>query len=453
MLNRKLELVSVALAALVLSLYSTPSFADSQARIVRLSSVDGNVQIDRNTGQGFERAFLNLPVTQGVKLRIKGEGRAEIEFEDGSTLRIASDTQVDFPQLSLLESGSKASSVNVAVGTAYVNFAGAKDDQLTLTFGREKLAFNHPAHLRVELGHIDSAVAVFKGDVQIEAPSGNLALNKNQTASFDFRKDDKCEVAKNIEPNPYDEWDKAQEKYHQRYTVASNSYSPFAYGSSDLAYYGNFFNAAGYGMMWQPYFAGAGWDPFMDGAWAFSPGMGYGWVSAYPWGWTPYHYGSWMFLPGHGWAWQPGGAWSGFASVPRVVNPPHNFVMPQAPTGAGRGTIVVNRGPVSTLAGGSTNKLVVRNNSAGLGIPRGSVDHLTKVSESVQQGGQVTTKIHSAPMAAPISSRSSSASSSPAGNSRNGQSVSRPNSPGPRSMPSPSAAPRSGTGQTRPASR
>jgi hypothetical protein len=444
MSKRMLEAVPVALVALFLSLYSTPSFAD--ARIVRLSSVEGNVQIDRNTGQGFERAFLNLPVTQGVKLRIRGEGRAEIEFEDGSTLRIASDTQVEFPELSLLESGGKNSRVNVATGTAYVNFEGAKDDQLTLTFGHEKLAFTHPTHLRLELAQIDAAVAVFKGDVQLETPSGPVALGKNQTANLDFRKDDKCEVAKNIEANPFDEWDKSQEKYHQRYTVASNSnYSPFAYGSSDMAYYGNFFNAPGYGMMWQPYLAGAGWDPFMDGAWAFSPGMGYGWVSAYPWGWTPYHTGSWTFLPGHGWAWQPGGAWSAFASVPRIVNPPHNFVMPQAP-GSGRSTIVVNRGPVSTLAGHSGNKMVVRNNSAGLGVPRGSVDHLTKVSETVQRGGEVTTKFHPAPVATPTSARAPGAT--PSGNWGHGQAQpgTRSNSPAPRSMPSSAPAPSRGAG-------
>ena len=48
---------------------AVPSFADSQARIVRLSQVDGDVQIDRNTGQGYEKAFLNLPITQGTKVR------------------------------------------------------------------------------------------------------------------------------------------------------------------------------------------------------------------------------------------------------------------------------------------------------------------------------------------------------------------------------------------------
>jgi hypothetical protein len=42
-----------------------PLWPDSQARIVRLSDVQGSVQIDKNTGMGFENAFLNLPITQG----------------------------------------------------------------------------------------------------------------------------------------------------------------------------------------------------------------------------------------------------------------------------------------------------------------------------------------------------------------------------------------------------
>ena len=53
---------------------------------------------------------------------------------------------------------------------------------------------------------------------------------------------------------------------------ASNSYSPYAYGSSDLNYYGSFYNIPGYGMMWQPYLVGAGWDPFMNGSWVWYPG-------------------------------------------------------------------------------------------------------------------------------------------------------------------------------------
>jgi len=74
-------------ASVVLSGWlAVPSFADSQARIVRLSQVEGDVQIDRNTGQGYEKAFLNLPMTQGTKLRTGQDARAEIEFENGSRI-------------------------------------------------------------------------------------------------------------------------------------------------------------------------------------------------------------------------------------------------------------------------------------------------------------------------------------------------------------------------------
>ncbi len=82
----------------VLSFWLTvPSFADSQARIVRLSQVDGDVQIDRNLGQGYEKAFLNLPVTEGAKLRTGQDARAEVEFDDGSTLRLHPALSWNFP--------------------------------------------------------------------------------------------------------------------------------------------------------------------------------------------------------------------------------------------------------------------------------------------------------------------------------------------------------------------
>src|SRR5882672_12707886 len=85
-------------------LLSTFCFADSQVRIVRLSSVDGDVQIDRNAGQGWEKAFLNLPITQGVKLQTGSDGRTEVEFEDGTVARLAPGTAVEFSQLALRDS-------------------------------------------------------------------------------------------------------------------------------------------------------------------------------------------------------------------------------------------------------------------------------------------------------------------------------------------------------------
>jgi hypothetical protein len=396
----KVLVAAVVASSLLLFVASltVSAFADSQVRVVRLSEVQGDVKIDRNLGQGYEKAFLNLPITQGVKLQTKNDGRAEVEFEDGSTLRITPGTVVEFPQLSLRDSGAKVSAVHLREGTAYVNFAGAKDDEFTVSFAHEKILLAHAAHLRVEMADVTATLAVFKGDVQVEGDSGKVALSRNRTASFDLTYGDRTTLAKDVEPDPFDAWDKQQDQYRRQYASNSySSYSPYAYGTNDLNYYGSFSNVPGYGTVWQPYFAGAGWDPFMNGVWAFSPGFGYAWVSGYPWGWTPFHYGSWAYLPNYGWAWQPGGTWAGY-SAPRIIRPPTNFVAPQPPSNSGQGTVVVNRGPVPTQAGRSFNRLEISQNSAGLGIPRGGIKKLNELSTTVQQHGSAAANVHTAPV-------------------------------------------------------
>jgi hypothetical protein len=380
---------------------AVPSFADSQARIVRLSQVDGNVQIDRNTGQGYEKAFLNLPITQGTKVRTGSDARAEIEFEDGSTLRVTPGTTVEFSELALRDSGARTSSVNLQTGTAYLNFKGGKPAQeFSLGFGHERLPLTKPAHLRVELKDNDATLAVFKGDVEVEGASGEVKIEKKHSATFDLTGSNPYTLANNLEPDPYDDWDKQQDKYHEQYSASvANGYSPYAYGSSDLNYYGSFYNVPGYGMMWQPYLVGAGWDPFMNGAWMWYPGSGYMWVSSYPWGWMPYRYGSWTYLAGNGWFWQPGNSWAGWNTSPGITNPPRTFSFPRPPATPGQ-TLVVNRGTQLPSAGVGQNKIQFGGNSAGLGVPRGSVRNLGKVSRQIE-GSAVARGTVQAPMGGP----------------------------------------------------
>jgi hypothetical protein len=98
---------------------SAASNSHSKIRIVRLSEVKGEVQLDRQTGKGFEPAMGNLPVVEGEKLKT-GNGVAELEFEDNSTVRVAQDSMVEFPRLEMLPGGAKASTMTVLQGTVYV---------------------------------------------------------------------------------------------------------------------------------------------------------------------------------------------------------------------------------------------------------------------------------------------------------------------------------------------
>ena len=99
-----------ALSAIALfAIFALPLWAESHARIVRLSYIDGDVQIDNRDGHGFEHAIQNMPMTEGTKLWTRSGGKAEVEFEEGGTVRLVPDSCVEFTQLSLSDSGSRRS--------------------------------------------------------------------------------------------------------------------------------------------------------------------------------------------------------------------------------------------------------------------------------------------------------------------------------------------------------
>ena len=405
---------SALLSLAACALLAVPALSDTQARIVRLSDVQGTVQIDKNTGTGFENAFVNFPITQGTQLKTLENGRAEVEFEDGSTLRLTPNSTIQFSTLTSSDAGKHRSEINLVEGMAYVNWLGK--DELTLNFSREKVSLDRAAHFRVDTSTQVADLAVIKGNVEVEGPAGKVVVEKKKTATFDAANDDKSTLANNIVAAPLDSWDKESIAYHDQY--AKNNSSPYGYGVSDLNYYGSYSNIPGYGMMWQPYFTGIGWDPFMDGAWSWYPGYGYMFASAYPWGWMPYRYGNWMFVPGFGWMWQPGG-WNSWVTVPRYTPgrmvPLHPLVAPAAGTVK---TVVVGKGgPVSAQP---PSRMVANAGSAGLGIQRGSLRNLSQMNRQVAKAGFVSVR--------PSPQFSASSGRMSGGNSR----VSTPQSTAPR---------------------
>ena len=376
----------LAVLGVLVSCFSVGSaLAESKARIVRLSEVQGKVQIDRAAGGGYEKAFLNLPVVEGSKLKTGRDGRAEVEFEDGSALRLAQDSEIAFTRLARGDDGQRLSTVQLTSGTTYLNVRGSKGDRFQVNFGHESMTLAEAVHFRVELGDTEATLAAFKGKLSGSGPSGKFEVAEKHSATFDLANNDSFALSKNYEQEPNDAWDKQQSEYRDRYATnhTYNMSSPYGYGLSDLNYYGNYMMVPGYGWAWQPYLVDASWNPFLDGAWAWYPGFGYMWVSGYPWGWMPYYYGNWGFAPGYGWFWQPG-YWNAWVPFPTVVNPPARTPLPQPPT-RGHQTVLVGRGLVAYPAK-PPSRLSINPGSAGLGVPRGSVRDLSRVARQAGNG-------------------------------------------------------------------
>ncbi|MFY9560381.1 MAG: FecR family protein [Terriglobales bacterium] len=433
-------------AVLAAALLVISAAAESKARIVRLSEVRGSVQMDRGTGEGFEKTFLNMPVIEGSKLKTGDDGRAEVEFEDGSAFRIVPNSEVEFTRLALGDDGQRLSTMRLSAGTAYVNSRGKKGDQFTLNFGRESITLTESAHFRVGVANDEATLAVFKGRLNVTGQSGPFEISEKHSATFDIRSD-RYDLAKNYAEDPYDDWDKQQSEYHDRYAASGNSYngsSPYAYGMSDLNYYGSYMMVPGYGMVWQPYFLNAGWSPFQDGGWVWYPGYGYMWVSGYPWGWMPYRYGNWAFVPGYGWVWQPG-YWNAWYAVPRVVNPPRRTVIPQPPVRT-RSTVMLGKGLTVNPPAGPPQRLTITPGSAGLGVPRGTVRNLDRLAREVNKSERpVEVRTEPSGRIAPRSRSTTGSLNSPASGTRPPSSASPPSQvstprmtppPAPSRMPS-----------------
>jgi hypothetical protein len=385
---------------------STPASSNSKVRIVRLSEVKGEVQLDRLTGKGFEGAMANLPVTEGARLKT-GNGVAEVEFEDNSTIRVAQNSQVEFPRLELLPSGAKASGVNLLQGTVYVNLLNTKGNEFSVKFGQQTVNLPPDSHIRLQLTPTETNLAVMHGEVAVQEPSGTTVVGKNKTATFSAGQSAPT-IAKSVVEQPLDSWDHDAVQYHKSYANATSfGNSPYSYGINDMNYYGSFINASGCGgSMWRPYFTSASWDPFGSGAWAYYPSAGYSWVSPYPWGWTPYHYGSWNYCQGVGWGWRPGGTWLGLANnsfvnstlQPGTTGTAGGTLRPRppihSPTAMQSSMVPVNLKavPVSTL--GAHDTFVFRNDSAGFGVPRGSLGKLNSFANQTNQHGMATTNVY-----------------------------------------------------------
>lgn len=303
-----------SLTILLLAAFSPTALAAeySYARIVRLSYVSGDVQLNRDGHSNWEQAVANMPIEQGFTIGTN-DGRAEVEFEDGATVWIAENTVVQFTELALSD-GGRISHLTMAQGTVTA-FANVKDaDSFAITASQLQATASKHALFRVDAFHDGASISVFGGSILADSPAGMKMVPKGGSYAFNTKNADAAALRQNPKPDSWDRWVSGREHAVQAAPMQSAYFanSSFTYGMADLAAYGNWNYFPGYGYGWQPMGMGNCWMPFMDGMWDSYPGLGWTWVSSEPWGWVPYHFGSWNYSPAYGWMWMPGdmNAWN-----------------------------------------------------------------------------------------------------------------------------------------------
>ena len=309
---------------------------DANVQAARLSDVEGSVQVIDAGGQAFDESKINMPMLPGMQIKTGNDGRAEVQFPDGSLARVTPNSTL---QLSPLPRGasSGAPALKVAAGLTYFE-TPADTTGLIVQVGPETVTPAAGSLVRVSMDTEPAQVAVLRGGAHFASGAPNTQpdtqdvqydLQANQTASIDLHSVMNYDVSPSVSSDSWDAWntdrDQALSELASTQTAArQDSGDAGDLGWNDLDYYGSWYDVPGYGMAWAPDNAGADFDPYGSGYWGYYTTVGYTWISAYPWGWLPYHCGRWSYFGGSGWLWLPGGCsphrWLPYPPVRRGPN-------------------------------------------------------------------------------------------------------------------------------------
>lgn len=286
------------------------------ARAVRLSYVEGDVHLYQGEQQLADQALANTPLFEGMRVDTGNDGRAEIQFEDGSVARLSPETSLTLSVLQGLSANAERNAEMVLNGgLAYFELQGESDtNHMKVRFGESEVTANGFTVLRINADKPPGEVAVFSGNAHLEGGSGpTLDLHGGESLALNASDPGDYVLAETIEPDSWDAWNSDRDQdlnaaQGERTEASENQPDSQNPAWSDLDANGNWYNVPDQGYVWSPNDASnPNWDPYGNGYWMDTPGYGYMWISGYPWGYLPYQCGAWNFYPSFGWGWAPGG--------------------------------------------------------------------------------------------------------------------------------------------------
>ena len=281
-----------------------------QARYARLGTFEGPVEVQLTAASTWSPAEHNLPLPEGAWLRTGAAARLEIELDDGSVLRLGSDSQIELSDYTTLSTGQSVTLLSLDHGTAWFTRPPGLPDRTLLVMPGMQVALARAARTRIQAQAASSQISVLEGAVRFSSPAAEIDLVQGQTVRVEPENPSRFFLDRGIAAMELDQWSAARDKALASPATAGHVMEH--YGLADLDSAGRWVQTDQYGAVWKPNVA-SDWAPFQNGRWLWYDTLGYTWVSADSWGWLPYHYGRWARTPDLGWVWAP--------SVSRIFKP------------------------------------------------------------------------------------------------------------------------------------
>ena len=291
----KAILVVMSLALLL------PAYAFPASGYMRISYIEGDVQVNTPDAGEWGFASVNAPLGEGDQVWVPEGGRAELQLNSGTFIRLDQNSAI---QVLSIDNGS--SQFHLSQGSAYVVFdVSTRGGVIQVdTPDASTRAFKR-AVFRIDVLDQYTDVAVYRGSVETENGVGSTKIKKDQMLSLG--QDTDGEVAPMGPPDEWERWNKKRNDRILGRTTGGSRYLPeeLRSYSSDFDNNGRWIQVPDYGYVWTPTVTvGIDWAPYREGRWIWRHGE-YIWVGQEPWGWAPYHYGRWAYVARAGWCWVP----------------------------------------------------------------------------------------------------------------------------------------------------
>ncbi|MCW3055754.1 MAG: FecR family protein [Chthonomonadales bacterium] len=272
-------------------------------RLARFSSLTGDVTWRDSADGSWSPASQNMPLRQGAQIWVADGGRAEIQFDDGSRVRLDSNTLITLQTL-FSDTEGEFTEITLNDGRVYLHLNN-KYSLYQVNTPQASLKAIGPAQIRVGGGK-GAQFGVRSGAATIEGTGGKADLNAG-----DYLDVEDANAAYNVgslpRPDAWDTWNLSRDEALENAgrTGATHLPANVALVADDLDESGTWHNDSQYGWVWSPRNVESDWRPYRAGHWTWVEPFGWTWVSTERWGWAPYHYGSWVHQS-YGWGWVPG---------------------------------------------------------------------------------------------------------------------------------------------------
>src|SRR5215213_8004843 len=255
---------SLLLSFLLLALFSItitaradddePDDYDVKARVVRISLIDGAVNLKRNGNKDWERVRLNYPLVEGDTVATEKDSRLEIQVDSRNFVRLAANSV-----LRIVTLRDEGIALSVVEGTATVRLAkfDRKREYFEIDAPKTTLSVEKTGFYRIDVPR--------EGRVRLTVRDGGSARIYSDTSGFNLRDGRSAELVVTGENagdweflaaadrDVIDDWVDERERYlAQRLKHDVQYYDEYVWGAEDLDAYGDWNYTNDFGWIWRP---------------------------------------------------------------------------------------------------------------------------------------------------------------------------------------------------------